>query len=491
MSMRDFFCAIVLISAAATNTLAAPEEQLSYQVFLAGEPAGSLEIVDRRDGENLVQETALEISFSRAGLAQRLSLRSRFVESPEGRPLEAWSFQDLGGPPVTTSFFFEKDSVRIEGRQGETRIDRRESLAGNWLTPRQTEAETLRQLKMLIAAGSGRFSISTIDPLFGAQPIALEWVLDSVADPLEIEGETRPASRWRQTQSLAPGLVTIVHLDPNGEMLQSRSQLAGLEMTIVRRFAPATTTKLADAAPEIVARTLIEPLNKLEGNPRLLRRARFELSGIDATLVLPTVGYQSVERPDLQTLRVLIDLDRKELPRAEASPADLEPSIYINHHSPEVVALHAQAFADVTLTLPSQRAEHLRAFVHRLLERKDLRSLLATASEVARNRSGDCTEHAVLLAALLRADGIPARVAYGLIFTESFAGRRDVFGYHLWTQVHFAGAWHDLDATTSLPFDATHITIGTSALAQESSALTELGAALEALQSVEVKILEP
>ena len=40
----------------------------------------------------------------------------------------------------------------------------------------------------------------------------------------------------------------------------------------------------------------------------------------------------------------------------------------------------------------------------------------------------------VLLAAMLRAAEIPSRVAVGVIYVERFAGERDVFGYHMWTQ---------------------------------------------------------
>ena len=39
----------------------------------------------------------------------------------------------------------------------------------------------------------------------------------------------------------------------------------------------------------------------------------------------------------------------------------------------------------------------------------------------ARTRSGDCSEHAVLLTALLRARGIPARVSHGLVYLEQRA----------------------------------------------------------------------
>ena len=48
------------------------------------------------------------------------------------------------------------------------------------------------------------------------------------------------------------------------------------------------------------------------------------------------------------------------------------------------------------------------------------------ALETLRNRVGDCNEHAVLLAALARAAGIPAQVEAGLVYQK---GR---FYYHAW-----------------------------------------------------------
>ena len=62
---------------------------------------------------------------------------------------------------------------------------------------------------------------------------------------------------------------------------------------------------------------------------------------------------------------------------------------------------------------------------------------------MAESREGDCTEHAVLLAALARACGIPARVAIGLVYVDQAGG----FGYHMWTEMYLSGHWIPLDAT--------------------------------------------
>jgi hypothetical protein len=73
------------------------------------------------------------------------------------------------------------------------------------------------------------------------------------------------------------------------------------------------------------------------------------------------------------------------------------------------------------------------------------------AVEILKQRKGDCNEHAVLLAALLRAIGIPARICTGLVYV------RDDFYFHAWNEA-YVGNWISLDATLNqVPTDATHL----------------------------------
>ena len=62
---------------------------------------------------------------------------------------------------------------------------------------------------------------------------------------------------------------------------------------------------------------------------------------------------------------------------------------------------------------------------------------------MAASREGACTQHAVLLAALARARGIPARVVVGLVYTESHPG----FAFHMWDEAWIGDRWIPLDAT--------------------------------------------
>ena len=81
---------------------------------------------------------------------------------------------------------------------------------------------------------------------------------------------------------------------------------------------------------------------------------------------------------------------------------------------------------------PLEKAQRLNHWVFQNIREKNFGVGFAAASEVARNLTGDCSEHAVLLAALRRACDIPARVVVGLVYVEKHQG----FGYHMWDEVY-------------------------------------------------------
>ncbi|MDQ3332404.1 MAG: transglutaminase-like domain-containing protein [Planctomycetota bacterium] len=90
-----------------------------------------------------------------------------------------------------------------------------------------------------------------------------------------------------------------------------------------------------------------------------------------------------------------------------------------------------------------EAARVLEKYVHEKLDKKNFSTAFASAAEVADKLEGDCSEHAVLLAALLRARGIPSRIAVGIVYVPGQAK----MGGHMWTEALFADGWVPLDAT--------------------------------------------
>jgi hypothetical protein len=96
------------------------------------------------------------------------------------------------------------------------------------------------------------------------------------------------------------------------------------------------------------------------------------------------------------------------------------------------------------------RAKKIMDWLYRNIEKRPVLSV-PNATETLENRVGDCNEHAVLLAAMARAAGIPAQIEAGLVY------QRGRFYYHAWN-VLYLGEWITADATLGkMPADVTHI----------------------------------
>ena len=104
--------------------------------------------------------------------------------------------------------------------------------------------------------------------------------------------------------------------------------------------------------------------------------------------------------------------------------------------------------------------------VFKSIRKKNFSRGFDTAQDVARSLEGDCTEHAVLLTALLRNRGIPARIASGVIATETPQG--SVFAYHMWSEAWLEDRWLPLDGTLGTVAGCGHIKFLESALSESN-----------------------
>jgi transglutaminase-like putative cysteine protease len=112
---------------------------------------------------------------------------------------------------------------------------------------------------------------------------------------------------------------------------------------------------------------------------------------------------------------------------------------------------------------------------------------LAPADHVARTLEGDCTEYAMLMAAMCRAEGVPSKTAIGLIYADTKSG--PAMGFHMWTEVWAAGQWVPLDATLGRGFvGATHLKV-TDHSWHETRALTPLLPLFRVLGKMQVEVV--
>ena len=465
------------------------DRRLWYEVRIADTPTGWMEMVERRDGERLISESSLRLEVKRAGSSQDLEIHSRFEESLDHRPIAAWARRDLGQTPMETTYEVVGDEVRVTSLSGE----RLEPLPeGEWLTPFAAQQEIARSVQAVLADDpqpGDSFDVVALDATVGLRAVKTTWTLEAPSVTVEVAGAERPASRWKQSPDYAPGIVATVDVARSGDLLRSVTPMMGLEMTVVlsdRESAKGSV--VAQQAPELLTPSFIYPDRKIE-NPRSLRSATYHLSIPDADELplLPDTAVQRSTRLKDGKVVVRVDLDApREASELEDRELYLRSTDFLQHDAPVIRGLLP---ADLPGS-PAQKAEVLRRLVEEHLDEKNLDSVLAGAVEAAERGAGDCTEHAVLLAALLRAVDIPSRVATGVIYAERFAGERDFFGYHMWTQAFVDGRWLDLDATLAVPFDAAHITMAWSALEDSSAALVDLASAAPWMGGLEIDVSE-
>lgn len=135
----------------------------------------------------------------------------------------------------------------------------------------------------------------------------------------------------------------------------------------------------------------------------------------------------------------------------------LAPNSWIQSQHADVVALAKKAMGKATHA--GTAAKNIERFVSSYISNRSLSVGYASALEVVKSKQGDCTEFALLTAALCRAVGIPARVVFGIVYVrDEFEGHSNFFGGHAWTQVFIDGNWYSLDAAMG-KFDAGHLAI--------------------------------
>ena len=200
----------------------------------------------------------------------------------------------------------------------------------------------------------------------------------------------------------------------------------------------------------------ILPVKKQLGPPGKIQSLKLKISGLKF-FDWPQSERQKIVSTNKERGEIILQLTAgyhdsltEELSKEDRQKYTATTALIQADH-PEILAMAEKLTKDKTTTMGKIAA--LNTWIYENLS-FGFTENSSTALRVLRSRRGDCTEHALLLVALARSLGIPAREVGGYTYTEEDRA----FWAHAWTQIYNGKRWIDVDpAWDEVGVNATHV----------------------------------
>ncbi len=470
MKSRHFFGVWLVLSAVGWAQPAASETEY-FAIFMEGKKVGYA-IHTRQATEKKVTTTEkVNMTMSRVGVPVTITTTETGIETIDGRPLAFEVVQD-----------FSMMTMKIAGTVNEqgtvdvtiTSMGAEQKSTLEW--PKgAVMAEALRLLTLKKGLKEGLsytvkiFSPTIMQALDAQIRIGPKRNVDLLGRVVALREVTTT-----MTMPMTGEIVTTSYVDDELRQQKTVMPMMGMQIEMVacaKEFALGKNDVLELINKMFVASPV--PLEKV-GSAKSIT---YHLSPTaDAnSLTIPSGDNQSV-RPG-KAGGLIVTVEPVAAPAGAGFPYKgkdktileaMQPNRFLQSDNKQIIKLARRAIGGTKDAAGA--IKKIEAFVGDYIENKSLSVGYASAAEVAASRQGDCTEHAVLTAAMCRAVGIPAQVVTGVAYIEDFAGLQG-FGGHAWVQAYVGGdpagrepgKWVGLDAAFKSAglggYDAGHIAL--------------------------------
>ena len=481
--------------------VAKPEFEEWVLIVLDGKTCGygmtEVTKVNTDSGPGYLTLNHQEFLIKRLGVSLKMIETSKVTEDEQGGVLSFEDSTESGGAAVSSSGIRQGDEMVVSSR-GQTQRFHLPRLAA--LGPEAVRRETLQ----VPLRESQTFSFDTFDPDYPQADVVQSGTVVR-RENLDVRGRKRNVWRLDSTASFMPGVVATTWVDDQGNDVLMNASLPGFG-TIHEYVTDRAECMKQPEGAEIFSGTLIHPQRALADIDNL-GQATYRLTTGDQSqnLKLWNGEQQRVISSGPGTCELEVTVPRLtaadatwQLPHADTPELHpfLQASSYLEVNAPIIQSLARKAVGDEkNPVLAAHKIEH---FVRAYIYKKDLNVGFGSAEETANSHEGDCTEHAVLCAALGRAVGLPTRcvIGFGYIppgedmpaITPETDNTTGIFGFHMWAEAWIAdGEWVPMDAALN-GFDVGHITITKSAL-EEVNPIVDLNMpVLQLMQSLKIEI---
>jgi hypothetical protein len=413
---------------------------------------------------------------------ERMELTSR--ETAVGQVESVESRIHSGGVEMHTVGRRQGDLMQFETRAGEQRQQ--------WSVPLPAECGGYFALEWSLrrappVAGEQR-TLHAIVPMLNQ--VAEIRVVAARPEAVALPNGTRQLLRLDYTLTLPGGTTinSVSWVDKAGEVFKAEmTELQQVSYRVDQATALAAVAHAKFDLGDFSTVRLAQPLAQAGATRQV--RYRVELRSGDPASVFPRTASQSVVSvgpgsAEL-TVRALAYGDGEPAAPDDAPrDADRQPSSLVQSDDVQVRQLAGQIRPAATDAWSIATATE--QFVYQNVTDKDFSTAFATAADVARSRQGDCTEHAVLMAALCRAQYIPCRAVIGLVYVDSQQG----FVFHMWNEAWIQDRWISFDGTLGQAgISAAYLVLARSSL-ETGDAFATLLPVLQVMGQLQVEVLD-
>lgn len=426
-----------------------------FSLFVNGKKIGYSTESRFVEPDKVITVTNEVMKLNRLGTTVETAGYTKHVESPDGEPI---AFEHIERTDSKFWFFHDRKSKKIEGSKKEdgsfeatkTSSGRTKQFEIEWPDDLLLSEGVRLLIKKTNLKEGEKFSVKEI---FEYDPL-------DIGDEDLIVGQTKDISLLQNTMPLTEIFITgksklygeipcVAYVDKDFNTKKIVVTIGGITLESISCNRETALSKIEKVDTTSIA--VIQCPVRLN-NPEKAKQIRYYLIPINnIELEIPSSDNQSIQTNKgggiLVTVHPAKAVDGISFPYTgddkDAQEA-LKPTEILQCDDEKIIALAHKAVGNTKDA--AKAARKIEAFVNNYM-RPSGSSTFASAVEVANEREGDCTEYAVLTAALCRAAGIPARVVVGYVYCDYFDGKWNVFVPHAWTEAYIGDKWIGLDAT--------------------------------------------
>lgn len=395
-------------------------------------------IVDNNGVNNIVTTDHSEVVFNRFGFTVKLLQDLKYVEDEAGNPISFTTItQNFGENTTIKGEFNSAGILSITTNTNGTVTTKEVPISGKVLFP--------YAINKLYKDGSGRSTLeySTIYPGTDFRIVTVKSTKIG-EETSNNNGTDLSLVKYKTNIDILPNVDNFEWRTLDGRTFKETSSILDIEKTVADKNSIGPNDERFDLLSQTLY-NVAQPINTDKPIDQVFYK-------IQLNKTVPSNLFSSTDRQKVIQIKdntVYLKIKTLKIKNIYTYPVNtkglsqyLQSGPFLTSNNDAIIS-RAKAIVGKE-TNAYTIAKKMESWVFNYITKKSYAVNFANATQVLSSREGDCTEHSVLLASLLRVANIPSKITVGLVYSPN----EKAFLYHMWVKAYI-GKWIDLDPSSN------------------------------------------